>query len=209
MTNTLLPRNRTDFEVAMETAMKEGQGISDLVIRHLWNPDTCPIDVLPWLAWALSVDKWDENWSTEVKRNVVRSSVEVHRKKGTLFAIKQAVRAVYSDSDIIEWFEYGGQPYHFMISVDIGNGQGFSYDLANDVRAVALSAKNVRSKLEALKVIMSQVGETPKLAVTTQASYLVEVRPIIPELVEVTNHRVPRVTSYTFTTQIILVYPKA
>ena len=206
---TLLPRNRTDFEVAMETAMKEGQGISDLVIRHLWNPDTCPIDVLPWLAWALSVDKWDENWSTEVKRNVVRSSVEVHRKKGTLFAIKQAVRAVYSDSDIIEWFEYGGQPYHFMISVDIGNGQGFSYDLANDVRAVALSAKNVRSKLEALKVIMSQVGETPKLAVTTQASYLVEVRPIIPELVEVTNHRVPRVTSYTFTTQIILVYPKA
>lgn len=27
-------------------------------IRELWNPDTCPANLLPWLAWSFSVDRW-------------------------------------------------------------------------------------------------------------------------------------------------------
>ncbi len=27
-----------------------------------WHPQTCPEALLPWLAWSLSVDEWDESW---------------------------------------------------------------------------------------------------------------------------------------------------
>ena len=203
---TILPPNRTPFEVAMESAIKSGQNISDLVIRNLWNPDTCPLEVLPWLAWALSVDKWDQDWSEEIKRNVVRSSVEVHRKKGTVHAIKQAVRAVYSDTEINEWFNYGGNPYHFKIAVDIGNGLGFSYDLAGQIKDVALSAKNVRSKLEALTIIIRQMADTPKIGSAVISANTIEILPQIVDLIEVVGG--PKILScQNLTSQIITVYP--
>jgi phage tail P2-like protein len=34
----------------------------------LWNPQTCPLAALPWLAWTLSIDKWDTDWTEERKR---------------------------------------------------------------------------------------------------------------------------------------------
>ncbi|MBG8794166.1 phage tail protein I [Salmonella enterica subsp. enterica] len=32
----------------------------------MWNPATCPIRFLPYLAWAFSVDRWDESWTESV-----------------------------------------------------------------------------------------------------------------------------------------------
>ena len=45
----------------------------------------------PWLAWALSVDTWDSNWSTEVKRAFIAESLAVHRQKCTLAAIRRVL----------------------------------------------------------------------------------------------------------------------
>lgn len=35
--------------------------------RSLWNADTCPEALLPYLAWACSVDFWRETWPAEKK----------------------------------------------------------------------------------------------------------------------------------------------
>jgi hypothetical protein len=53
-------------------------------IRHLWDPWTCPIEILPYLAWSLSVDLWDDKWPEPKKRAVVAASFKNHRLKGTL-----------------------------------------------------------------------------------------------------------------------------
>ncbi|HCI6872017.1 TPA: phage tail protein I, partial [Klebsiella variicola subsp. variicola] len=39
--------------------------ISDLNVplRDLWDPWKCPVKFLPYLAWAFSVDRWEETWS--------------------------------------------------------------------------------------------------------------------------------------------------
>lgn len=34
---------------------------------NLINPHKCPVKFLPYLAWALSVDYWEEHWSEELK----------------------------------------------------------------------------------------------------------------------------------------------
>ena len=65
--DTLLPDNRTSFE---EAADLTGARIADLPIglRKLVQPTVVPVPHLPWLAWGLSVDLWDKDWSEEKKR---------------------------------------------------------------------------------------------------------------------------------------------
>lgn len=89
----LLPLNSTEFERALAGAMSR---ISEIPspLRDLWRPDTCPVDFLPWLAWALSVDEWDPSWSEERKRAQVADSLKLHMKKGTPWAVKTALESI-------------------------------------------------------------------------------------------------------------------
>ncbi len=89
---TLLPPNRTVLETALEQAISAE--IDPSAIATLWDPHTCPIDVLPWLAWAFSVDDWDDTWRETVKRAVVAESIETHKLKGTVSAIRRVFTAL-------------------------------------------------------------------------------------------------------------------
>jgi|GEM_PF-360159 len=101
---SLLPHNSTAVERALEGPSQKYAGLP-LLARDLWNPQTCPADFLPWLAWTLSVDEWDGGWSDDQKRGVVAASVDVHRHKGTLWAMRRALAAAgYAQAEIIEQF---------------------------------------------------------------------------------------------------------
>lgn len=105
----LLPHNSTAAELAMEQATAR-IGAVPVPLRTLWNPQTCPMRLLPWLAWALGIDEWDAAWPDEVKRSVVAGSVEVHRRKGTIGAMRRALHnAGYGDATIIERY---GDKFH-------------------------------------------------------------------------------------------------
>ena len=65
-----------------------------VLVRESWNFDTCPAELLPWLAWAFSVDEWNVEWTESVKREVLRASFDVHRTKGTLAAVKRIFAAL-------------------------------------------------------------------------------------------------------------------
>ena len=82
--NDLLPPSATKQERALALATSRVSDVP-LPIRTLWNPDTCPLELLPWLAWALSVDTWDPNWSESIKRavNGLPTAAEVVAKKGS------------------------------------------------------------------------------------------------------------------------------
>lgn len=86
---SLLPSNSTPVERAIESATDRPVPTP---IRDLWNPERCPAAVLPWLAWALSVDDWDASWTEEVQRGVIAASVEIHRRKGTIWAMQRALQ---------------------------------------------------------------------------------------------------------------------
>ncbi|MEN1451482.1 phage tail protein I, partial [Pseudomonas aeruginosa] len=54
----LLPRNATELEQLAAQALADIQRVP-IPLRTLWNPSTCPVPLLPYLAWAFSVDRWD------------------------------------------------------------------------------------------------------------------------------------------------------
>lgn len=98
MTNSLLPPNTTALDRAAEAVIVGHLAAIDQPHRALWNPDTCPLELLPWLAWQLSVDEWDESWEPERKRNAIKQSIALHRKRGTPWAVRQAVQRVGAET---------------------------------------------------------------------------------------------------------------
>lgn len=123
---TLLPPNATDQEIALDLSTARVGDVST-PLRDLWNPDTCPVDLLPWLAWAFGVDEWDSGWSETAKRNTIRDAVAVQRRKGSIWSIKQVIaNAGYGDSKLIE-----GNSNHFYGGADKHNGL-FTYGDASE-----------------------------------------------------------------------------
>lgn len=112
---TLLPPSAAALSRSIETVMAERTQNIEAPIGTLWHVDTCPVELLPWLAWAFSVEVWEHDWPAEIKRNVTRRSIEVHRLKGTRKAVELALEALGLQTDISEWFEHGGVPHTFRI----------------------------------------------------------------------------------------------
>ena len=102
---TLLPHTAGDFQRDLEIVTAERmQGIEN-PLRDLWNVDTCPEHLLPWLAWAFSVEVWAHDWPEAIKRNVIRDAIAVHRTKGTRRAVELALAALNMRIDLHEGFE--------------------------------------------------------------------------------------------------------
>lgn len=98
----LLPPNRT----ALERRLAASHPLElPVPLRTLWNPATCPVEFLPFLAWAFSVDQWHETWPESVKRRVISNSAELHRIKGTRPAVELAMESLGVSVELTEWFE--------------------------------------------------------------------------------------------------------
>ena len=86
---SVLPPNATLFERNMESAGWRLRNKGPAGIRALWNPQTIPAALLPWLAWGLGVDAWDTTWDDGKKRAVVASALADHRVDGTLAGVRR------------------------------------------------------------------------------------------------------------------------
>jgi len=101
---SILPANLAELERDIDAALDR---LGDIKVdtATLWNPWTCPPQVLPFLAWALSVDQWRSAWTETQKRRTVAQSLDLHRVKGTRRAVDKAVAGFGLDVKITEWFE--------------------------------------------------------------------------------------------------------
>ncbi|MEZ2739107.1 phage tail protein I [Comamonas jiangduensis] len=109
---TLLPPNATPLERALAKACAMPHSPEE--IRKLWNHRTCPLHLLPWLAWAWSVDEWDTAWTEAQQRAMVGASIKLHKKKGTVWAVREAllrsglesVRVIEKPADAAHWSHF-------------------------------------------------------------------------------------------------------
>jgi len=73
------------------------------------------------LAYDFKVDWWDADYSVEEKRRTLKDSWRVHKLLGTKAAVVMAISAIYPRTKVLEWWEYGGEPYHFRLDINITN----------------------------------------------------------------------------------------
>lgn len=103
MTTSLLPPNATGLELALEAGVRAGSVTTP--VDQIDVAETCPVELLPWLAWGLSVDSWDGNWSDADKREVVGNSLAFHRLKGTRLSVETVLARFDKLAKLVEWHE--------------------------------------------------------------------------------------------------------
>jgi phage tail P2-like protein len=149
----LLPANATGGERALSLAA-ERAGSVPVRVRDVWDPDTCPANLLAWMAWAFSVDDWDPAWTDAQKRAVIKASIEVHKYKGTIGAVREALAALGVDAQVQEWFAQipAGAPYTFRILLT-AEQTGITAGQQQKLLTVLENTKNLRSHLDRIEII--------------------------------------------------------
>ncbi len=156
---SLLPSNRTPLEQALALVSMEKPELPN-VLRRMISPDTCPVELLPWLAIQRSVDRWDPAWSEAIKRKVVKDSFEVHQRKGTVAALRQVVEPFADLIDITEWhqLEPMGEPGTFSMSLALFESGLTKQGLAELERIIG-DTKPISRHLVGLSITYSPTGE--------------------------------------------------
>jgi phage tail P2-like protein len=136
--------------------------------------DALPEAVLDLLAYDFKVDWWDADYTLEEKRRTLKDSWNVHRRLGTKAAVERAISAVYRDTQVSEWFEYGGEPYHFKLLIDA------TYERADPVKhrrvlARAEFYKNLRSLLDGIEYTTTPQGSCVSYAAAAAVGLAMEI----------------------------------
>ena len=153
---SLLPLNSTQLERAIEVATDE---TTEVPLRTLYNPDTCPAHLLYQLAWAWSVDRWDDTWPEEIKRSVIRSSFYVHAHKGTIGALRRVVEPFGYLIEVIEWFQTQpqGVPGTFALKIGVSD-EGISEETYRELTWLIDDARPVSRHLTGLAISLETTG---------------------------------------------------
>lgn len=112
--------------------------------------DSLAEEILDQLAIDLHIDWYDSTAAIAVKRALVKNSDKVHRYLGTPYAVSQVVNDYLNHGTLQEWFEYGGDPYHFRVlttTEDIADT-----DLVARLTKAITFSKNARSDFDGFVV---------------------------------------------------------
>ena len=108
------------------------------------NIDQLDEALLDILAYDFKVDWYEFAAPVENKRQAIKECILVHKRKGTKYALEIALHSMFQDAKVEEWFEYGGQPYHFKLTVYGGSSGGGLRNLYLKMQY----AKNLRSVMD-------------------------------------------------------------
>ena len=205
---TLLPANASELLKDLENTTLRSTTLEALN-KDILNPDLAPDVILPWLAFAVSVDDWSDNWTEEIKRNVIRSSIEVHKKKGTIGALRKALESFnYENITVEEWFDYGGAPYFFRVFFDVKE-PGFDVDILPEVLRVINNTKNIRSHLESLKAFLSAESVQINLGSAMLSKEITTLDHVVYDSDDELNNQssMPFVGTFLISKEITTIYP--
>lgn len=146
----LLPpnlRKDPDMIAASAAADKEFQTLVGKIrnVMTFADIDNASSDVVNHLARELRVTWYDPSAPLAVRRELVKNSIIVHMTLGTPYAVELVIKDYFGSGVVQEWFEYGGDPFHFKVvseNSDITRGQEQRF-----LQALA-KVKNLRSVLD-------------------------------------------------------------
>lgn len=119
------------------------------LLRIYPSIDRLEEELLNILARDFKVDWWDADYSLEEKRRTLKDSWRVHKLMGTKAAVEAAISAVYPETKVEEWFEYGGTPYGFRIHLDL-TGTKWTEDRPRRILERVEYYKSLRSHLDGM-----------------------------------------------------------
>jgi phage tail P2-like protein len=146
---TLLPPCSTPLERNLEAVTARTTDIP-VPLRDLWNPETCPESLLPWLAWSLGIDAWKPYWPLSIKRALIKDAINVKRKKGTVKSVRDIVAAFGASIVLQENWQTNppGVPHGFSIVINANSmgGEPVTAEFQQDIIDEITRTKPARSR---------------------------------------------------------------
>ena len=176
----ILPSNftRQPQVVAVSYALKQeyDRYLLCLVRAYVYaSIDTAEDDVLDYLATDLHVRYYRTDYSLEVKRKLIKSAIAVMSKDGTKYAVDTVIQTSFGDGESIEWFNYDGDPGHFRIRLDNGDG----YDI-EELLAILKVVKRESAHLDEI-TLQTSVDQDIFVGMITQTGIRVSGVSDVPE----------------------------
>ena len=159
---SLLPPNATPAERALESALRGEFDLS--AVGTLWNPETCPPEILPFLAWGLAISHWDPDWSEAQKRAAIMAAIPFHQVKGTRVAVEEMLGRFHPLLSIVEWWEANPrrEPHTFEVRAPAGPGgidaSFLTFDTAEAIIRDVAAAKPLRSHFDFVHSLETQAA---------------------------------------------------
>ncbi|QWU15669.1 phage tail protein, P2 protein I family [Paenibacillus sophorae] len=101
------------------------------------------------LAWEFRPPYYDPELPIEKRRMLVQTAIPLHRRKGTPKAVEDVLSIIFSRANVVEWFEYGGTPGHFKVSIQ----EIIDEDVYNKAISAIQSVKNLKSVLDTIETV--------------------------------------------------------
>lgn len=156
------------------------------------------------LAYDLHVDWYDYAYPIEVKRQTIKDSVKVHRRLGTKYAVETALGAVFPQSQVKEWFQYGGKPYFFRVAIPVPES-GITWEQQRQIIKKLFFYKNLRSHLESIDYQAESTG-TVRIGACTTADTTLEIWPELVSSIEVIGKA--NIASLSVAQQTMEIFPE-
>lgn len=122
------------------------------------NIDSMPESIIDELIWQYHVEGAELATTLDEKRALVRNSTEIHRTKGTRYALERVIDLLGMRAIISEWSEHDGDPYTFRIEVLEVTNKGLTEEKLRLLDRLIVEYKNTRSWLTSIRVYLTTRG---------------------------------------------------
>ncbi len=122
-------------------------------VRVMAVIDDMSENIIDNLAVELNLPYFHTESSLNIKRALVKDAFIWHTIAGTASAIRRYFTTISQDTDIQEWFDYGGDPYHFRIIATVPENQEVTENTLIDMAQQIVKLKNARSILDEALIV--------------------------------------------------------
>ena len=161
-----LPGHRPKVEKAIDGTAEQ---IFDLlpVYKIDTNPDSCEMEILEILAVSYNVDI--SGLEPAQARRLVKKAFLLNKYKGTVYAVKEALTAMFPASTLVE---HEDEPFMFSIRIEFGEDDIYDTDAHKALIKVLDASKNARSELKSVDLSLPDAG----MAAVAQSACLMEIK---------------------------------
>jgi len=156
----ILPPNIADDRNVKMMGQAFNEALKDIIVKipgiaiipNLVRNEIIEHLLLDLLAWQFCCDFYTPDMPIQTKQQVIVRSLDWHTRKGTPSVVEEIASTVFSHTEIEEWYQYGGAPYHFRI-LAATDEELPDQDTFNALVRAINSVKNTRSYLEVIDAI--------------------------------------------------------
>lgn len=121
-------------------------------LNYTMHMEELPEEIIDHLLWEHHIGPSEGLKLAKTKAEKIKllnAAIELHRTKGTPYAIEKVLETVNLKGEVLEWWQYDADPYHFLVELDLTD----KVEHIDDVREMVLEYKNTRSWFDGFVMI--------------------------------------------------------